>query len=81
MEFYAEILAAVLANQDIRITFPSLEGSVEKIVEGECYKALQKIKYVLEDDSLDDVECFHKIEKIVCIFEELGSNCGARHDF
>ena len=31
-----------------------------------CYQALSQIKAVLEDDSLDDRECFMKIEKM-CI--------------
>ena len=55
--------------------------SCEKIVEQESYKALQKIKAVLEDDSLDDPECFMKIERIIRIFEEIGSDGGNRHDF
>ena len=35
----------------------------------------------LEDDSLEDSECFYRIEEIVCVFEGLGSDCGSRHDF
>ncbi|MBC8528153.1 hypothetical protein H8699_01695 [Christensenellaceae bacterium NSJ-44] len=46
-----------------------------------CYQALVQIKAVLEDDSLNDRECFMKIEKIVSIYEGLGSGCGNRHDF
>jgi len=41
----------------------------------------ERIKAVLEDDSLDDKDCFERIERIVCLFEEIGSDCGARHDF
>ena len=51
------------------------------IVELECYKALQKIKAVIEDDNLEDESCFRKVEEIVCIFEEMGSSGGGRHDF
>ena len=40
-----------------------------------------KIKAIIEDDSLEDKECFRKIEEIVCAFEEIGSNGGSRHDF
>ncbi|MEE1055782.1 MAG: hypothetical protein UH239_00850 [Acutalibacteraceae bacterium] len=47
----------------------------------ESYKALQKIKTIIEDDSLEDKECFMKIEEIVCLFEALGSDGGNRHDF
>ncbi|MGI6261134.1 MAG: hypothetical protein ACOYJR_04765, partial [Acutalibacteraceae bacterium] len=36
---------------------------------------------ILKDDCLNDAECFTKIEKIVCLFEESGVGCGSRHDF
>ena len=52
-----------------------------QIVELECYKALQKIKAIIEDDSLEDDTCFKKIEEIVCAFEQMGSSGGGRHDF
>ena len=53
----------------------------KEIVEMKCYEALQKIKAVIEDDSLGDAECFEKIERIVCSLEAIGSNGGSRHDF
>lgn len=81
MELYKEILAQILKSEEIHITFPNVQIDAAKIVELECYKALQKIKAVIEDDSLDDKSCFMKIEEIVRIFEDLGSNGGNRHDF
>lgn len=47
----------------------------------QCYQALQKIKAVIQNDSLTDNECFMKIEEIICAFEALGSGGGSRHDF
>lgn len=77
MKLYQEILAQEFAN-----SLPvELQGDLQKIVEMKCYQALEEIKKVLDDETLDDPECFHKIEKIVCIFEEIGSNGGSRHDF
>ena len=35
-------------------------------MELECYKALCKIKAIIEDDTLADSECFQQIEEIVC---------------
>ena len=82
MELYQEILCHVLANEKVQVSFPELiHTDVTKIVELECYKALAKIKAILEDDALTDSECFQQIEEIVCTFEELGSNGGSRHDF
>ena len=82
MELFQEILCHVLADKKVQVSFSELtDTEVIKIVELECYKALQKIKDILEDDSLEDSECFHQIEEIVCVFEALGSGCGNRHDF
>ena len=81
MELYKEILINVLEKQRAEVYFPVLKISAKEIVELTCYKSLKQIKEVLEDDSLDDAECFAKIEEIVCIFEK---NCGGvfyRHDF
>lgn len=81
MDLYKEILVSVLANENIHVTFPNLQIDTEKIVESTCYQALCKIKLILEDDSLDDEQCFMKIEEILCILEDIGSNGGIRHDF
>ena len=82
MELYQEILCHVLANEKVQVSFPELVNTdITKIVELECYQVLHKIKTILEDDSLEDSECFQKIEEIVCAFEKLGSNGGSRHDF
>lgn len=81
MDLFKEILARALTYGEVRITFPGQEIDVSRIVEGECYKALQQIRAVLADSNLDDRECFMKIEQIVCIFEEVGCSGGGRHDF
>ena len=44
-------------------------------------RALQRIKEVLEDESLDDADCFWKIEAVVETLEQVGSDGGNRHDF
>ena len=81
MELYKEILTHALSQQRAEIVFPDLRMDATQIVELECYRALQKIKAIIEDDSLDDESCFKKIEEIVCAFEEMGSSGGGRHDF
>lgn len=82
MELYQEILCHVLANEKIQVSFPELINTdVTKIVELECYKALSKIKAILENDTSADSECFQQIEEIVGTFEELGAGGGSRHDF
>ncbi len=49
-------------------------------MEQECYQALLKIKEIIEDESLNDAECFEKIEEIIRVLEFVGSNGGSRHD-
>ncbi len=81
MELYKEILINVLKDEDVTISFPNLKMDATEIVRLSCYQALSSIKAILADNSLDDKECFEKIEEIVSLFEAIGSDGGARHDF
>lgn len=81
MALYKEILAAILEKEETHLTFPHLKIDATELVELACYSTLQKIKAVIEDDSLEDEECFLKIEEIVSLFEQLGSDGRNRHDF
>ena len=81
MELLKEIMIQVLMSEDIQISFPGLQLDIAQIVESKCYQAIKRIKAIIEDDSLEDAECFMKIEEIVCALEELGSGGGSRHDF
>jgi len=78
MKLFKEMLAKVLEREEINISFPNLSFSAVEVAELESFSALQKIKAVIEDDSLSDFDC---VEKIVCVFEEIGSGGGNRHDF
>lgn len=81
MDLYKEILSKVLENEEVNILFPNLKINATEIIELISYQALQKIKAIIEDDSLEDKECFMKIEEIVCTFEKMGSRAGSRHNF
>lgn len=81
MVLYKEILINVLNEGKIEVSFSNLEIDTSKIVEMQCYKTLCEIRDIIRDDSLNDKQCFEKIEKIVCAFEQIGSNGGVRHDF
>ena len=78
MELFKEILAKVLENEEIHITFPNLEfeGAIE-LVEMQSLKSLQKIKAIIDNDSLSDFQC---IEEIILVFEEAGASSN-RHDW
>ena len=44
-------------------------------------RALRQIRDILADGTLSDENCFQRIEAIVRLLEDLGIDCGARHDF
>ena len=81
MELYKEILCQILKTDGYEILLPKQEKTISEIIELKCYQALCEIKKILEDDTLDDKDCFERIEKIVVIFEGLGSGVAYRHDF
>lgn len=69
-------------NQEILIYLLKREGfDLQRNFDNECYRALAKIREVIRDDTLEDEDCFMRIEKIINIYEEMGSGGGTRHDF
>ena len=81
MELYRDMLCRILETEEFEIVLPKWNMKVEEMMEMKCYQALQAIKRILEEDELDDEECFDRIEKIVSAFEALGSGIYDRHDF
>lgn len=78
MELYKQMILKGLETGELQLV---LSDRGQEWLEGKCYQALEEIQTVLNDDSLDDKACFLRIEKIVEIYEKLGSNGGIRHDF
>ncbi len=81
VDLYKEILIRVLQKEEAEIHFPNLKLSAGEIVETVCYRALKKIKGIIQDDTLTDEQCFTQIEEIVCVLEKIGSDGGSRHNF
>ena len=77
MELYTLILADYYAK------YSGLESRIDStaIVRDRCYQAICRIRQILADDMLEDVECFRQIEEILCTLEDLGIDGGTRHDF
>ena len=80
MDFFMKILAKTLAEHGAAITISGGE-EMERLMRERCVQALREIREVLDDDTLDDPECFQRIERIVEIYEALGAGGGSRHDF
>lgn len=81
MNLYKDILAKMLENEEINICFPNLKINTEKIVTDACYQAILKIKEIMNDENIDDADCFMKIEGIINTLNDIGVYCGNRHDF
>lgn len=80
MELYKDILCTLLQSNTVEVRFPDLTLPCD-FFGNICYRTLQKIKAVIEDNTLDDPECFEKIEEIMQIFEEISGKLPHRHDF
>lgn len=81
MDLYKELLTSVLSRSAVQVEFPHITINPSEIVEGECYQILQEIKSVLENEALEDSECFLRIESIMQIMESRGITVANRHDF
>ena len=77
MELYEKILCETIARDVI----PSLRLDSAKLLELKCYHAIERIYQIISDETLEDPECFMKIEEIVCVLDDLGIGGGGRHDF
>ena len=80
MELYKEILAKALEQERMEIYFPKLTLNATEIISQTCYQALEKINHIIRDDTLNDNECYQRIEAIIQVLEATGSHGGSRHD-
>ena len=80
MENFLRALAKLLVDEGatVRIDCGDIIGDLLK---DRSWQTLMEIRAVLDDGTLEDPECFHRIEQIVRLYEELGPGGGSRHDF
>ena len=77
MELQDRILYEAIA----RDVLPSLKIDGERLVEMKCFQTICRIREILSDESLEDPECFWRIEEIFSALDALGIGGGGRHDF
>ena len=71
MDLYKEILINLLRDNDIEISFKGIEFDYNKLLENKSYVALNEIKKILANDTIDNENCLKKIQEIVSIYESL----------
>ena len=81
MEQELKMLAKLLIDQGAAVRIDCGGGDLDQLMRDRCWQALSEIRAVLDDETLEDPECFRRIERIVRICEELGLGGGSRHDF
>ena len=81
MELFQNIFLQAVMDGKVQVVFHCGEQTVAEVMENICFQTLAKIKGIVQNESLSDKECFLKIEEIVCALEEIGADCGTRHDF
>ena len=78
MEILHRMAVDLISRGEVKL---NLSTDTVRYLENRCFEVLGRIREILADDSLDDPECFQRIEKIVCELENIGVDCGSRHDF
>ena len=77
MDLYEKIICEAIAKDVI----PSLRIDSAKLLELKCYQTICRIYEIVSDENLEDPDCFHRIEEIICALDDLGIGGGGRHDF
>lgn len=56
------------------------DAEIKTLLNERSVRALAEIRRILDEDTPDEV-CFEKIERVVKVYEAIGADGGARHDF
>ena len=56
------------------------EAELKVLLKDRSVRTLGKIRRILDEDTADE-DCFSRIEAIVKVYEAIGADGGARHDF
>lgn len=78
LELFQKQLIDFLKVTDIETKLEKLCNIIPEIVNNEYYVALQKIKTIIENDSLSDYKC---VQEIVCVFQNIGIDIENRKNF
>jgi len=80
MTLSAELLTKILSGEEAYIVFPQFEHEIKTVMESECFTMPEQIRLILMDDTLNDEDCFLKIDEIISVFTAHNIHVGFRHD-
>ena len=76
-----ELIHTAIRDGDVKVTVSFDADDLVEIVNKKCYTILSEIQKIVRDNTIDDPECFMKVEELVCLFEREEISAGSRHDF
>ena len=56
------------------------DAEIQTLLKERSVRALAEIRRILDEDTPDET-CFEKIERVIKVYEAIGADGGARHDF
>ena len=56
------------------------DAEIKTLLKERSVRALAEIRRILDEDTPDET-CFEKIERVIKVYEAIGADGGARHDF
>ena len=56
------------------------DAEIQTLLNERSVRALAEIHRILDEDTPDET-CFEKIERVIKVYEAIGADGGARHDF
>ena len=56
------------------------DAEIKTLLNERSVRALAEIRRILDEDTPDET-CFEKIERVIKVYEAIGADGGARHDF
>ena len=56
------------------------DAEIQTLLKERSVRALAEIRRILDENTPDET-CFEKIERVVKVYEAIGADGGARHDF
>ena len=87
MEIVDELDLALLRQMERELLLETVyderrlsDAEIQTLLKERSVRALTEIRRILDENTPDEV-CFEKIERVVKVYEAIGADGGARHDF